>query len=70
MFEEYCGIYPFEVLFETEPPMWSEGAYRNDSIRNTMSAQDSCSVFGELHKLLFRRMVQGQGLSDNPKLRI
>lgn len=70
MFEEFCGISAFKVVFGTEFPMWSAGTYINDSIRSSVSVEDSCSFCGGLHEFLFRRPVQGQSLSDNPKLRI
>lgn len=62
-----CWISPSEVPFETELPVWFAGGYRNDSMSSSVSALDSCSIFSDL---LLRRLLQGQGLSDNPKLRI
>lgn len=45
--------------------MWPVQAHvETNSIRSSVSVQDSGSVFDDLHKLLFR------SLSDNSKLRI
>lgn len=40
LFQEYCGVSALKIAFETKVLMWSEGTYRNNSIRSSMCVYD------------------------------